>query len=64
METITASQPPVFTKEFRSVCRDILSQAINEEIVGMSNFAKLTGTIDDVHRSKKYQQLYLLSFRN
>ena len=28
---------------------DILSQAINGELVGMSNFAKLTGTIDDIH---------------
>ena len=49
MQTITASQPSIFTKEFRSVCADVLSQAINGEIVGMSNFAKLTGTIDDVH---------------
>ncbi len=43
------SQPPVFTKEFRSICTDVLSQAINGEIVGMSNFARLTGTVDDVH---------------
>jgi len=49
METITASQPTVFTKEFRNACTDVLSQAINGEIVGMSNFAKLTGTVDDVH---------------
>jgi hypothetical protein len=49
METITASQPTAFTTEFRDICSDILSQAINGEIVGMSNFAKLTGTIDDVH---------------
>ena len=48
METILASQP-VLTEGFRSVCSDILSQAVNGEIVGMSNFAKLTGTIDDVH---------------
>lgn len=44
-----ASQPAVFTKEFRSACTDVLSQAINGEIAGMSNFAKLTGTVDDVH---------------
>jgi fatty aldehyde decarbonylase len=49
METMTASQPAIFTKEFRNVCTDILSQSINGEIVGMSNFAKLTGTFDDVH---------------
>ena len=49
METITASQPTVFTKEFRNACTDVLSQAINGEIVGMSNFANLTGTVDDVH---------------
>ena len=49
METIIASQPQVFSTEFRNVCTDILSQAINGEIAGMSNFAKLTGTIDDVH---------------
>lgn len=49
METMTAPQPTVFTKEFRSACTDVLSQAINGEIVGMSNFAKLTGTVDDVH---------------
>jgi fatty aldehyde decarbonylase len=48
METMIASQP-VFTKEFRSACTDVLSQAINGEIAGMSNFAKLTGTVDDVH---------------
>ena len=49
METIITSQSPVFTKEFRNACTDVLSQAINGEIVGMSNFAKLTGTVDDVH---------------
>src|SRR6185295_15688700 len=49
METVIASQAVVFTQEFRNVCTDILSQAINGEIVGMSNFARLTGTIDDVY---------------
>ena len=36
METMIASQP-VFTKEFRSACTDVLSQAINGEIAGLSN---------------------------
>lgn len=50
MKTITASQPPsVFTTESRNACADVLSQAINGEIAGMSNFARLTGTIDDIH---------------
>jgi len=49
METITAFQTPVFTKEFRIACTDVLSQAINGEIAGMSNFAKLTGTVDDIY---------------
>ncbi|MBV9987016.1 MAG: long-chain fatty aldehyde decarbonylase [Chitinophagaceae bacterium] len=37
------------TRDFWLAATDILSQAINGEIVGMSNFALLTGTIDDVH---------------
>ena len=49
MQTITAPQPSIFTREFRHAVTDVLSQAINGEIVGMSNFARLTGTIDDVH---------------
>jgi hypothetical protein len=49
METMTASEPAVLSIGFRNACADVLSQAINGEIVGMSNFAKLTGTIDDVH---------------
>ncbi|MEO5685053.1 MAG: long-chain fatty aldehyde decarbonylase [Chitinophagaceae bacterium] len=49
MQTMTAAQPAICTHEFRSICADVLSQAINGEIVGMSNFAKLTGTVDDVH---------------
>jgi fatty aldehyde decarbonylase len=38
----------IFTKEFRNIVSDILSQAIAGEIVGMTNFAKLTGTVDDL----------------
>jgi len=49
METITASKPTTFTSEAWDSITDVLAQAINGEIVGMSNFAKLTGTIDDVH---------------
>src|SRR5438552_15011396 len=49
METMTASQSQVFTPEYRNALMDVLSQAINGEITGMSNFAKLTGTVDDVH---------------
>jgi hypothetical protein len=32
METMTASQPMEFTKEFRRAYTDVLSQAINGEI--------------------------------
>ena len=35
--------------EVRSVVSDIYSQAITGELVGMSNFAALAGTIDDPH---------------
>ncbi|MDB5232383.1 MAG: hypothetical protein JWN76_3188 [Chitinophagaceae bacterium] len=37
------------TKVYWHLAADILSQAINGEIAGMSNFALLTATIDDVH---------------
>ena len=37
METMTASQPVVFTKEFRSAYTDVLSQAINGEIAKYLN---------------------------
>ena len=49
METVIASEPRVFTKSYWNACADVLSQAINGEIVGMSNFARLTATVDDVH---------------
>ena len=55
METIIASQP-VFSAAFTNVCSDILSQAINGEIAGMSNFARLTGTIDDIHERMECQR--------
>ncbi|MEO6219890.1 MAG: long-chain fatty aldehyde decarbonylase [Ginsengibacter sp.] len=40
---------PEKTEVYWDVVTDILSQAITGELVGMSNFATLTGTIDDVH---------------
>ena len=49
METITLSQPQTFKGESRSAIMDVLSQAINGEIAGMLNFAKLSGTINDAH---------------
>ena len=49
MQTFTASEPEIKNDVYRNVVADILSQAINGEIVGMSNFATLTGTIDDIH---------------
>jgi fatty aldehyde decarbonylase len=49
METAIALEPKVKTDLYWNVVADILSQAVNGEIVGMSNFATLTGTIDDVH---------------
>lgn len=39
----------VLAPEKRDVIADVFSQAITGEIVGMSNFASLSGTIDDVH---------------
>jgi len=36
-------------KEQLAVVRDILSQAINGELIGMSNFASLAGVVDDIH---------------
>ena len=39
METMTASQPVVFTKEFGSAYTDVLSQAINGEIAKYLNGA-------------------------
>lgn len=40
---------PEKTEVYWDVVTDILSQAVTGEMVGMSNFAMLTGTIDDVH---------------
>ena len=37
------------TIQHSEVITDILSQAITGELIGMSNFASLTGAIDDVH---------------
>ena len=49
MQTFTTPEPEIKNDMYWNVVADILSQAINGEIVGMSNFATLTGTIDDVH---------------
>jgi len=49
MQMETISEPVVKDEAYSNVVADILSQAINGEIVGMSNFATLTGTIDDPH---------------
>jgi fatty aldehyde decarbonylase len=49
MQTATDLEPEVKSKVYWDTVADILSQAINGEIVGMSNFATLTGTVDDVH---------------
>jgi len=48
MQTETNLSPEIKDEVYWNVVADILSQAINGEIVGMSNFATLTGTIDDV----------------
>ena len=45
----TTTLTPVNTQVYWDVVTDILSQAITGELVGMSNFATLTGTTDDVH---------------
>jgi len=47
MLTTTAAE--TFSAEQKAVITDILSQAINGELIGMSNFAALAGSIDDVH---------------
>jgi fatty aldehyde decarbonylase len=49
MQTATYTEPNTSKKDVRLIVADILSQAINGEIAGMSNFALLTGTIDDIH---------------
>ena len=49
METLVANEPHSKTKVYWHLAADILSQAINGEIAGMSNFALLTATIDDIH---------------
>ena len=46
---LTATSPQTLTTEQESVITDILSQAITGELIGMSNFAALAGSIDDVH---------------
>ena len=48
MQTDTNLSHEIKDEVYWNVVADILSQAINGEIVGMSNFATLTGTIDDV----------------
>src|SRR5205085_11273944 len=47
MSTTTLS--PEKTEIYWDLVTDVLSQAITGELVGMSNFATLTGTIDDVN---------------
>lgn len=49
MQTATHTTQETKAADFWLVATDILSQAINGEIAGMSNFARLTGTIDDIH---------------
>jgi hypothetical protein len=49
METTTIQNDLVRSEVYWANVTDMLSQAINGEIVGMANFAMLTGTIDDVH---------------
>ena len=49
METLTGQEEKIRSAVYWNNVTDILSQAINGEIVGMANFAMLTGTIDDVH---------------
>ncbi len=49
MYPTTALETETKNDVYWNVVADILSQAINGEIVGMSNFATLTGTIDDTH---------------
>ena len=44
---VTTNKP--FTIEEFNVISDIFSQAITGELIGMSNFASLTDTIDDPH---------------
>ena len=44
-ETLTEIIP----REQRSVITDILGQAITGELIGMSNFASLAESIDDIH---------------
>src|SRR3954468_3721367 len=46
METLKS--PPMSIETF-NVLSDVFSQAITGELIGMSNFASLTETIDDPH---------------
>jgi fatty aldehyde decarbonylase len=46
---MNATQTQPITLEEFNVISDIFSQAITGELIGMSNFASLTGTIDDPH---------------
>ena len=47
MKILNPTPPPIL--QHREVITDILSQAITGEIIGMSNFASLTGAIDDIY---------------
>ena len=45
---ITTTNKPITIEEY-NVISDVFSQAITGELIGMSNFASLTDTIDDPH---------------